>query len=185
MFSGESATAVCFEGRGRGLGVRGRSEEAKNMKRIVLFLLSTFLFPNPSHAEDRLYYFWSFSVPKASVQEVLSQGAKIGLVAVLRGLPEQPMKESLMQLQEIVGDRKINLQIDPILFSLYKISMAPAYVFAEGVRTDCEHCQLPTRFWAVLGDVPLETALERIARSTPSAEAFLKKLRERFYDKGP
>jgi len=150
--------------------------------RFPVFIL-LFIFPYTACAEDRLYYFWSFSVPKSSIQEILTQGEKIGVVAVLRGLPERPMKESLRQLQETIGDRKTNVQIDPILFSLYRVSTVPAYVYAEGIDTDCEHCRPPTRFWMVLGDVPLETALERIARSSASAETSLKKLREGFYEK--
>lgn len=94
------------------------------------------------------------------------------------------MKESLIQLREVVGDRKADVQIDPILFSLYKISAVPAYVFAEGIDVDCPHCRLPAKFSTILGDIPLESALEKLARSSPSAEALLKKVRERFYEKG-
>jgi len=160
----------------------GESETAVSFRVPILILL--FIFPYTASAEDRLYYFWSFSIPKNTIQEVLTQGEKIGLVAVLRGLPERPMKESLRQLQETIGGRKTDVQIDPILFSLYRVSTVPAYVYAEGIDTDCEHCQPPIRYWMVLGDVPLETALERIARSSASAETRLKKLREGYYEKG-
>lgn len=172
IWSGESGTAVFFKVRGQGPGVRGR---------MVLLLFFALLLPGPAGAVDRLYYFWSFSMPEESIRAAFSDGEKVGLVAVLRGLPEGSPKESLRRLQELIGERKVEVVIDPLLFRLYDITVVPTFVYAEGVNPSCEHCEPAPGHWKTGGDIPLRAALENLARSAPSVDRYLKKLREGFY----
>lgn len=102
---------------------------------------------------------------------------------MLRGLPEGSPKESLSRLQELIGERKVEVLIDPLLFRLYDITVVPTLVYAEGVNPSCEHCEPVPRHWKTAGDVPFTTALENLARSAPSVDRYLKKLREGFYTK--
>jgi len=147
------------------------------------FCLLVVLVAHPAHAADRLYYFWSFSVPEASLKAVLADGEKVGLVGVLRGLPEGSAKASLLRVKQLLGGRSIEVEIDPILFHLYGITEVPAIVYAEGVNPACEHCEPAPKHWKVVGDVPLDTALDQLARSAPSVEHALQRLREGFYSK--
>lgn len=82
-------------------------------------------------AAERLYYFFSLSVPEASIRAAFADGEKIGLIAVLRGLPEGSVKESLLRLKRMIGERKIEVVIDPLLFRLYNIADVPTLVYAE------------------------------------------------------
>ncbi len=147
--------------------------------------------PWPVQAAERLYYFWSFSIPEQSLKAAFADGEKIELVAVLRGLPEGSTKASLLRIKQLLGERKVEVVIDPLLFKLYGIKAVPAVVYAEGVNPSCEHCEPAPRHWKAVGDIPLESALENLARSAPSSalggsggvERYLKKLREGFYSK--
>jgi type-F conjugative transfer system pilin assembly protein TrbC len=162
---------------------------------IMGFCLVVLLLPCPAQAANRLYYFWSFSMPEESIKAAFADGEKIELVVVLRGLPESASggsaKASLLRLKQLVGERKVEVVIDPLLFKLYNITAVPTIVYAEGINPSCEHCEPAPRHWKAVGDVPLEAALENLARSAPSSalggsggvEQYLKKLREGFYSK--
>ena len=52
-------------------------------------------------------------MPEASLEAVLGEGEKIGLIAVLRGLPERSARVSLAHLKRLLGDRKTEVMIDP------------------------------------------------------------------------
>jgi conjugal transfer pilus assembly protein TrbC len=137
--------------------------------------------PSSALAAERLYYFWSFSMPEASLKAALADGEKIGLVAVLRGLPEGSAKTSLGRLKRLLGNHKTEVLIEPRFFTLYGITEVPALVYAEGVDPYCETCEPSPRHARVTGDVPLASALEHLAREIPSVDRFLATLREGFY----
>lgn len=144
---------------------------------------SVLVAPSSALAADRLYYFWSFSMPEASLKAALADGEKIGLVAVLRGLPEGSAKISLGRLQRLLGNHKTEVLIEPRLFTLYGIAAVPALVYAEDVDRSCETCEPVPRHAIVAGDVPLVSALEHLAHEAPSVDRFLAKLREGFYER--
>ncbi|MFZ5862412.1 MAG: type-F conjugative transfer system pilin assembly protein TrbC [Nitrospirota bacterium] len=142
---------------------------------------SVLIAPSSALAAERLYYFWSFSMPEASLKSALADGDKVGLIAVLRGLPEGSAKTSLGRLKRLLGNHKTEVLIEPRLFTLYGITGVPSLVYAEGVDALCESCAPVPHHAIVTGDVPLGTALEYLAREAPSVERFLAKLREGFY----
>ena len=144
---------------------------------------SVLIAPSSALAADHLYYFWSFSMPEASLKAALADGEKIGLVAVLRGLPEGAAKTSLSRLKRLLGNHKTEVLIEPLLFTLYGITAVPALVYVEGVDPSCETCEPPPRHGIVTGDVPLVSALEHLAREAPAVERFLAKVREEFYER--
>ncbi len=176
MWSGGSVTAVFCNCKRRLMRIRALG--------IMGFCLVVLILPHPAGAADRLYYFWSFSMPEDSIKAAFTDGEKIGLVAVLRGLPEGSARESLLRLKRLLGERKVEVVIDPLLFRLYGIADAvPAIVYAEGVNPTCEHCEPAPRYWKAVGDISVETALENLHQQTPSAERYLKKIREGFYSR--
>jgi len=150
---------------------------------VMMLCLMVSLAARPAHAADRLYYFWSFSMPEESLKAVFTEGEKIGLVAVLRGLPEGPARDSLLRLKQLLGGRSVEVVIDPLLFRLYGITAVPTLVYAEGINPACEHCEPAPKHWKAVGDVRLEAALENLSRSAPSVESYLQRLREGFYSK--
>jgi type-F conjugative transfer system pilin assembly protein TrbC len=189
MWSGGSGIAVCYKDRSSRLRSLIRLKQLKRFKRFERFkrtaclCLLAFLFPALAQAEDRLYYFWSFSMPQESIKAAFADGEKIGLVAVLRGLPEGSARESLLRLKQLLGGRKVEVVIDPLLFKLYNITAVPTTVYAEGINPSCEHCEPAPSHWKAVGDVRLEVALENLSRSAPSVEPYLQRLREGFYSK--
>ncbi len=122
-------------------------------------------------------------MPEASLKAALSDGEKIGLTAVLRGLPERSARVSLAHLKRLLGNRKTEVIIDPRLFTLYGVTAVPTLVYAEGVDSSCETCEPAPRHATVTGDVPLASALEHLAREAPSVDRYLAKLREGFYER--
>lgn len=153
------------------------------IKHAVALLFFALLLPGSAQAAERFYYFFSFSMPEESIQAAFSDGEKIGLIAVLRGVPEGPVKESLLRLKQMIGERKIEVIIDPILFRLYGIAGVPTLVYAEEANPSCEHCEPAPKHWKAVGEIPMKTALEHLSRSAPSAEQYLKKLHEGFFSK--
>lgn len=152
--------------------------------RVGLALWASVLIgPSTALAAERLYYFWSFSMPEASLKAALADGEKIGLIAVLRGLPEGSAKTSLGRLKRLLGNYRTEVVIDPRLFTLYGITAVPTLVYGEGVDPSCETCEPPPHHAMVSGDVPLVSALEHLAREAPSVGRFLAKLREGFYER--
>lgn len=154
----------------------------KHVWMIALYLVVV-QSPFPAQASDRLYYFFSFSMPEESIQAAFADGEKVGLIAVLRGLPEGSPKESLLRLKRMIGERKVEVLVDPLLFRLYAITTVPTLVYAEEVNPSCEHCGPVSRHWKAVGDISLATALEDLARNAPSVERYLRKLREGFFSK--
>lgn len=177
MSSGGSGTAVCYS--------------RPNHFIAVFIWLAAILWSWSVQAADgssgitpsRLYYFWSFSIPEESLKDVFADGEKIGLVVVLRGLPEGSAKESLLRLKRLLGERKVEVMIDPLLFHLYDIQSVPAVVYAENVNSSCEHCEPAPTHWTVSGNVSLSAALEHLTRSAPGVERRLEQLREGFFSR--
>lgn len=122
-------------------------------------------------------------MPEESLKAAFADGEKIGLIAVLRGLPEGSPKESLLRLKRVIGERKVEVLIDPLLFQLYGINQVPTLVYAEEVNPACEHCGPVPKHLKAAGDISLAAAMEDLARSAPSAERYLQKLREGFFSK--
>jgi len=160
-----------------------RSLYSIRLRSLVVVGICVFLLVRPAQAADRLYYFWSFSMPEESLKAAFTQGEKISLVAVLRGLPEGSAKDSLLRLKQLLGGRSVEVVIDPLLFRLYGITAVPTVVYADGINPTCEHCEPAPKHWKAVGDVRLEAALENLSRSAPSVEPYLHRLREGFYSK--
>ena len=170
-------TAACCDAR------RGTRRTLGWWRSILAVWVLTLAIPVHAQAAERLYYFWSFSMPEASLKAVLGEGEKIGLVAVLRGLPEGSARTSLGRLKRLLGDRKTEVIIDPRLFTLYGVTAVPSVVYAEGVDLSCETCEPAPRHAIVTGDLPLVSALEHLAREAPSVDRYLARLREGFYER--
>lgn len=187
MWSGESGIAVHFSRTLNSLGSPvplkriKRFTRLERLRRTVLFAFALLLLTSPVLAEDRLYYFWSFSMPEESIKSAFRDGENVGLIAVLRGLPEGPVKPSLLRLKDLIGKNKIEVIIDPVLFRIYDITAVPTLVYAEKVNPVCEHCEPAEKHWKVSGDVPLRAGLENLARSAPAVENYIQKLKEGFY----
>lgn len=166
---------------------RGKERVAIPVRALLLALLVLLLIgwfyreALGEPASERVYYFWSFSMPKESLLAAFDDGQKIGAVFVLRGLPEGSAKDGLLRIRQLIGDRKIAVIIDPYLYRLYHVTAVPTLIFAEGVSFTCEHCEPAPLHFTSQGDVSMSHALEQMGR--PGADRLEAKLRKGFYQK--
>ncbi len=167
--------------------------------------------PGTLSPDERLYVFVSSSVPLQTLRNYAAAIDKVNdsnIVMVMRGFVGGLKDWSKMidfSSQVLVKDtlcdtRKercemyaANLEVDPLLFRRYDVSMVPTVVYARGVnRMDLilseglsDNAKV-TDFYSVRGDMALEYLLETIQRETKSASigAVLSALRRSDDDHG-
>lgn len=108
--------------------------------------------PKQGYTNCQPLIFISFSMPKYSIEQWLSQAKRYHGSVILRGLIQNSFKETALQLKEILRLSHYGIQLNPILFKDFQIDSVPAVVLAIGNQFD-----------KVSGDVSLENALEAIA----------------------
>ncbi len=147
---------------------------------------------------ERIYVFFSHSVPEQTLKNYLSMISKTkdpNIVMVMRGfigggrkiVPTKRYIQGLLLEDPACESSQThkckmyaaNIEIDPLLFLRYNIQEVPAVVFATGVamkNTSEDHGSEgnPEKadvqdFWTVLGDAPLDYVLERINVESKSA----------------
>ena len=141
---------------------------------ICLFVLVLTVTPCVAHERSgsNVIIFVSFSMPKESIKGWMNEAEKIHAPVVIRGLVNNSFKETIKRVNELVGDNKGGLQLDPVLFKEFKVNQVPAVV----VRNQYDHD-------IVYGDVHLDYALQTIIKKndglSPLAKNALDKLRGR------
>ena len=139
-------------------------------------------------ASPSLRIFVSLSMPEASLRLLVAQAERSGATLLLRGLKGNSMKQTLEAVQALIGERKVNWQIDPEAYTRYTVRHAPTFVLTQsGVtagsnNTTCgASCIAANAFYSVAGDVSLDYALDTLVRRYPDAQQhatpFLKRLR--------
>jgi len=135
---------------------------------LVMFTVTSLA----SEMKSDVIVFISFSMPKESIKGWMNEAAKINAPVVIRGLVNNSFRETLNRVNELTGDNKGGVQIDPMLFREYKVSQVPAVV----VRNANDHD-------VVYGDAHLDYALQTVIKKSdelsPVANLALQKLRAR------
>lgn len=142
---------------------------------ICLFILVLTVI-TPCLAQERsgsnVIIFVSFSMPKESIKGWMSEAEKIHAPVVIRGLVNNSFKETIKCVNELVGDNKGGLQLDPVLFKEFKVNQVPTVVVRNQYNYDI-----------VYGDVHIDYALQTIVKKndglSPLAKSALDKLRGR------
>ncbi len=139
-------------------------------------------------ASPSLRIFVSLSMPETSLRLLVAQAERSGASLVLRGLKTNSMKQTLEAVQALIGERKVNWQIDPEAYTRYSVRHAPTFVLTKsGSEGDTNSascgtsCIAANAFYSVAGDVSLDYALDTLVRRYPDAQRhatpFLKRLR--------
>jgi conjugal transfer pilus assembly protein TrbC len=122
-------------------------------------------------SEEGLIVLVSLSMPRASLDRLIDQSAKYRIPLVIRGLVGASLKKTSDVIQDIMGKRAAQIQIDPRMFQRFGVKTVPATVV---VSKNSE------RWMAVEGDVSVPYALEKIANSkhpvAPIAQHFLSEM---------
>ncbi len=132
-----------------------------------------------------LFIFVSLSIPEATLARLVDQAARAKAAILIRGFAKDSLRETVVRLQKLIGQRKVAVLIDPQAFDRYAIKRVPTFVLArDGNRpTSCANgtCPPPGDFVSTAGDVSLDYALDQLRRAAPhfNAEAgvFLARLR--------
>lgn len=139
------------------------------------------LFPD-KQKENHLYYFFSFSMPQTTLENIVPLLKKTGAIMVLRGMKNDSLKETMAALQELDGKYGVQVDINPPLFRKLGVDKVPALVYVKG---ECKTCgnEPPAAFYTVYGDVSLDYALEQISKEDSDADQYLNKLRKDWFGK--
>ena len=126
------------------------------------------------NGRPRLFYFFSFSMPRPSLREAARESATGGAVMVLRGLSGADLGETASRISEVIGKTGAQVWIDPVLFECFSVGAVPQLVLAYGhlPGTDCEGL----RHVKVSGDVSLPYALGLMEKEDANAGVFIRRL---------
>jgi conjugal transfer pilus assembly protein TrbC len=132
-----------------------------------------------------LLVFVSLSMPRPTLQGLVDQAARAKASIVLRGFANGSLRDTVAQVQGLIGSRQVAVQIDPQAFDRYAVTRVPTFVLVrDGTRpVACASgsCAPADSFLRTSGDVSLDYALEHMRRSAPGfgppADTFLKRIR--------
>jgi len=132
-----------------------------------------------------LLLFVSLSMPRPTLQRLVDQAARAKASIVLRGFANGSLRDTVAQVQGLIGSRQVAVQIDPQAFDRYAVTRVPTFVLVrDGTRpVACASgsCAPADSFLRASGDVSLDYALEHMRRSAPGfgppAETFLKRIK--------
>ena len=132
-----------------------------------------------------LLVFVSLSMPRPTLQRLVGQAARAKASIVLRGFANGSLRDTVAQVQGLIGSRQVAVQIDPLAFDRYAVIRVPTFVLVrDGTRpVACASgsCAPADSFLRTSGDVSLDYALEHMRRSAPGfgppADIFLKRIK--------
>ena len=136
------------------------------------------LFPEENAASQKekpkLFYFFSFSMPRPSLREAADESATAGAAMVLRGLSEENLGETASRISEVIAKTGAEVWIDPLLFECFSVESVPQLVLAYGhlPEAGCEDL----RHVKVSGDVSLPHALGLMEKEDANAGMFIERL---------
>ena len=132
--------------------------------------------PGTEREKARLFYFFSFSMPRSSLREAARESAAGGAVMVLRGLSGEDLGGTVSRISEVIGKTGAQAWIDPFLFECFSVETVPQIVLAYGhlPGADCEG--LP--HVKVSGDVSLPYALGLMEKEDANAGVFIERLKK-------
>ena len=133
-----------------------------------------------------LFVFVSLSMPRPTLQRLIDQAARAQASIVIRGFANGSLRDTVAQIQGLIGSRQVAVQIDPLAFDRFAIARVPSFVLVrDGTRpVSCAigSCAPADSFLRISGDVSLDYALEHMQRSAPgfgpAIALFLKRIRE-------
>ena len=132
-----------------------------------------------------LLVFVSLSMPRPTLQRLVGQAARAKASIVLRGFANGSLRDTVAQVQGLIGSRQVAVQIDPLAFDRFAVTRVPTFVLVrDGTRpVACASgsCAPADSFLRTSGDVSLDYALEHMRRSAPGfgppADIFLKRIK--------
>lgn len=136
------------------------------------------------NAGPTVLVFVSFSMPDAALTRLVDQASTSRATLVLRGLVSGSLTQTATRVQQLIGTRRVAVQIDPQAFDRYSVKLTPSFVLvrdsAQAGSCASGICVPGDAFVMAAGDVSLDYALAFFRRSAPAfardAESVLKRL---------
>jgi type-F conjugative transfer system pilin assembly protein TrbC len=130
------------------------------------------------HTSADLYIFVSFSLGEKSLLNLAQEAKAYGATLILRGFKDNSYAQTVKSLQNIITKTSQGVLIDPELFSLFSVKVAPTYVLVKPFQLSAqERTQTPLHD-RLQGYVSVLYALETFATSgdlKQEAQALLEK----------
>jgi len=127
----------------------------------------------------------SFSMPKASLKQMMVEADRFGVPIVFRGFLNNSVYDTQDALLETFGslDDLVGFSIDPTVFTRFTVKAVPVVIVTRDLIDVCESSgcisdPVPPHD-RVTGNVPLEFALRLIARQGAEAPQIAQSLLER------
>lgn len=132
-----------------------------------------------------LFIFVSLAMPEPTLARLVDQATRAKAAIMIRGFAKGSLRETVVRLQKLIGERKVAVLIDPQAFDRYAVKRVPTFVLARdgGRPASCAGgtCPPPGDFVSTAGDVSLDYALDQLRRAAPGFDAeagvFLARLR--------
>lgn len=132
-----------------------------------------------------LLVFVSLSMPRPTLQRLVDQASRAKASIVLRGFANGSLRDTLSQVQGLIGTRQVDVQIDPQAFDRFAVIRVPTFVLIRAgtrpVSCTSGSCAPADSFLRTSGDVSLDFALEHMRHSAPGfgppADTFLKRIK--------
>ncbi len=144
-------------------------------------------FEGNGNVTDRpaLLVFVTLAMPEATLRLLIDQAARSHGVLVLRGLQNGSIRQTAARVQQLIGEVRVEFQVDPQAFDRFGVHTAPTFVLLkpDAKISDCSvgACVAPDAFASIAGDVSIDYALQAIAQRSPrfktEADLFLKRIR--------
>jgi len=120
----------------------------------------------------RMLVFVSFSMPREALSRLVDQAAQSGATLVLRGLVDSSLTATVARVHQLIGERRVAVEIDPQAFERYGVTHVPTFVLVrDGAQASaCVSgvCVPGDGFAKVAGDVSLDYALSFFRHSAPA-----------------
>jgi conjugal transfer pilus assembly protein TrbC len=82
-----------------------------------------------------LFIFVSMTMPRATLQGLVDQAARAKATIVIRGFANGSLRDTVTQVQGLIGQQQVAIQIDPLAFDRFAISKVPSFVLVrDGTR---------------------------------------------------
>ena len=132
----------------------------------------------PKQPQEGVIVFVSFSMPKASLQQLLVEARRYHVPVVVRGLVNNSFQQTKATLDSILKKGKLALngsvQLNPMWFRQFNITQVPAFVAYKRA----ENCPLgkacnDARFDVLTGNISLDQALTILRDKAKDTSAFI------------
>lgn len=131
---------------------------------------------SPADGGTELFYFFSFSMPPATLRAVAEETAAAGGIMVLRGLAGGDLRETVLLISGVVGKPGAQIWIEPSLFECLGVAAVPQLALVSGF-SEGEDCG-GADYVKVSGDVSVSRALEIMEKEDENAGTFLGRMRK-------